>query len=51
LPSADLVGEGKGPVQAYLDIEGIAGMAAEKGIRYIHPGYGFLPENPGLARA
>jgi pyruvate carboxylase len=48
---AYLTGEGKGPVQAYLDIEGIVGLAAEKGVDGIHPGYGFLSENPELARA
>ncbi len=45
------VGEGKGPVQAYLDVEGIVALAAEKGVDAIHPGYGFLSENPALARA
>ena len=48
---AYLVGEGKGPVEAYLDVEGIVGLAREKGIGFIHPGYGFLAENPALARA
>src|SRR5256885_16972426 len=48
---AYLVGEGKGPVEAYLDIEGIVAVAAEKGVDAIHPGYGFLSENPALARA
>src|SRR5271170_3159834 len=45
------IGEGKGPVEAYLDVEGIVAMAKEKGIDAIHPGYGFLSENPALARA
>ncbi|MFN7924261.1 MAG: pyruvate carboxylase [Bryobacteraceae bacterium] len=48
---AYLIGEGKGPVQAYLDVEGIVALAAEKGVDYIHPGYGFLSENPALPRA
>ncbi len=48
---AYLVGAGKGPVEAYLDIDGIVGLAAEKGVDAIHPGYGFLSENPALARA
>ncbi len=48
---AYLVGEGMGPVQAYLDIDGIVGMAREKGVDLIHPGYGFLSENPALASA
>src|SRR5687768_439538 len=48
---AYLVGQGKGPVGAYLDIEGIVALAKEKGIDLIHPGYGFLSENAGFARA
>src|SRR5215471_17762030 len=48
---AYLVGENKGPVEAYLDCEGIVTMAAEKGVDAIHPGYGFLSENPALPRA
>jgi len=46
-----LVGQGKGPVAAYLDIEGIVALAKEKGVEAIHPGYGFLSENPAFARA
>ena len=45
------IGAGKGPVAAYLDIEGIIGIAKEKGVDAIHPGYGFLSENPDFARA
>src|SRR5215471_10277198 len=45
------VGEGKGPVEAYLDIAGIVAVAKAKGVDAIHPGYGFLSENPALARA
>ncbi len=48
---AYLVGKGKGPVQAYLDIESIVGLAQEKQVDAVHPGYGFLSENPALARA
>src|ERR1043166_2376645 len=48
---AYLVGEGKGPVGAYLDIEGIVALAKEKGVEMIHPGYGFLSENANFARA
>src|SRR5882672_3111378 len=45
------VGAGKGPVEAYLDIVGIVALAKEKGVDAIHPGYGFLSENPAFARA
>jgi pyruvate carboxylase len=48
---AYLIGEGKGPVEAYLDVEGIVALAQEKGVDAIHPGYGFLSENPALPRA
>jgi pyruvate carboxylase len=45
------IGQGKGPVAAYLDIESIVTTAKEKGVDAIHPGYGFLSENPEFARA
>src|ERR1700757_5259649 len=45
------VGEGKGPVEAYLDIAAIVSLAKAKGVDAIHPGYGFLSENPAFARA
>src|SRR5512145_3330770 len=48
---AYLVGEGKGPVGAYLDIPGIISLAKEKGVDMIHPGYGFLAENAEFAKA
>lgn len=48
---AYLIGKGKGPVAAYLDIEGIIALAREKGVDMIHPGYGFLAENAEFARA
>jgi pyruvate carboxylase len=44
-----LVGEGKKPIQAYLDIADIIRIAKEAGVDAIHPGYGFLSEN-GLCR-
>jgi len=46
-----LVGVGKGPVGAYLDIPGIIALAKEKGVDMIHPGYGFLSENANFAKA
>src|SRR5499427_8383936 len=45
------VGAGKGPVEAYLDIPGIIAIAKAHEVDAIHPGYGFLAENPALARA
>jgi pyruvate carboxylase len=45
------VGASKGPVEAYLDIPGVIAIAKEHEVDAIHPGYGFLSENPALARA
>ncbi len=47
---AYLVGKGKGPVEAYLDIEGIIKLARDKNVDAIHPGYGFLSENSEFAK-
>ncbi|MDQ0340319.1 pyruvate carboxylase [Caldalkalibacillus uzonensis] len=47
---AYLVGKGKGPIEAYLDIEGIIEIAKRHDVDAIHPGYGFLSENATFAR-
>ncbi len=47
---AYLIGEGKKPIEAYLDIEGIIEIAKHSEVDAIHPGYGFLSENINLAR-
>ena len=46
-----LVGEGKKPLAAYLDGEDILRIARSAGADAIHPGYGFLSENPEFADA
>ena len=46
-----LVGEGRKPLQAYLDIDDILRIAKLAKVDAIHPGYGFLSENPAFARA
>ena len=45
------IGEGLGPVKAYLEIPEVMRVARESGADAIHPGYGFLSENPELAEA
>lgn len=47
---AYLVGEGKKPIDAYLDIEDILRIAKEHDVDAIHPGYGFLAENLQFAK-
>lgn len=47
---AYLVGEGKKPIEAYLDIEGIIEIAKMHDVDAIHPGYGFLSENIEFAK-
>lgn len=41
----------KNPIDAYLDINEIIHIAKQKGCDAIHPGYGFLSENPEFAKA
>ena len=45
------IGEGLGPVAAYLSIPEIIRAAREAGADAIHPGYGLLSENPALVDA
>ena len=46
-----LVGKGKSPIDAYLDIDDIIRIATDSQVDAIHPGYGFLSENPDFADA
>ncbi len=48
---AYLIGRGKGPIEAYLSIEDVIRVAVSAGVDAIHPGYGFLSENPDFADA
>jgi pyruvate carboxylase len=43
--------EGGEPVRSYLNIAAIIEVARRNGVDAIHPGYGFLSENPEFARA
>jgi pyruvate carboxylase len=45
------VGEGLGPIAAYLSIPDIIMAARQCGADAIHPGYGFLSENPAFVEA
>jgi pyruvate carboxylase len=46
-----LVGDGQKPIAAYLDIKEILRIARQAKVDAIHPGYGFLSENPEFAEA
>jgi pyruvate carboxylase len=48
---AYLLGEGRPPVEAYLDIPDMLRIAREAKVDAIHPGYGFLAESPEFAEA
>ncbi|SHK00434.1 pyruvate carboxylase [Caminicella sporogenes DSM 14501] len=45
-----LIGEKKKPIEVYLSMDEIIDLAIKKGVDAIHPGYGFLSENPEFAR-
>ena len=45
------IGSDRGPVAAYLDVDGIIALARERGVDAIHPGYGFLSENSRFSGA
>ncbi|MCK8484585.1 pyruvate carboxylase [Aliiroseovarius sp. S2029] len=45
------IGEGLGPVAAYLSIDEIIRVARDCGADAIHPGYGLLSENPDFVDA
>ncbi|MFD1941238.1 pyruvate carboxylase [Paradevosia shaoguanensis] len=48
---AYLIGKGKGPVEAYLQIDEYVRIARISGADAIHPGYGLLSESPEFADA
>ena len=50
---AYLIGPEQGgePVKGYLNIDDLLAIARDVGCDAVHPGYGFLSENPALARA
>src|SRR5262245_29324457 len=45
------VGKPGEPIRAYLDIPGIVALAKEHDVDAVHPGYGFLSENPKFDQA
>jgi pyruvate carboxylase len=48
---AYLIGKGKGPVEAYLQVDEYIRVARISGADAIHPGYGLLSESPEFAEA
>ena len=48
---AYLIGQAGEPIKNYLNIPEIIRIAKQHGVDAIHPGYGFLSENPAFAKA
>ncbi|REK10439.1 MAG: pyruvate carboxylase [Planctomycetota bacterium] len=44
------IGRGGEPIRSYLDVDSILDVAKHYEVDAIHPGYGFLSENPALSR-
>lgn len=50
-PTADSRPLAAAGAPAYLDVSGLVAAAVDTGCTHVHPGYGFLSENPDFARA